>query len=103
MTTIIIASIAFAVGGLVMKAAEGFSRPLPSITVAALFVFGAYMLSKAVARDGLTVTYVVGLGVEAIAAAIFGVIVLGERPSSPQLLGLAAVVGGLVLVRSASA
>lgn len=99
MLTVVLASVTFATGGLMMKAAEGFTRPLPSLGVVASFVIGSFLLSRAVQAEGLTVPYIVGLGIESVATAVFGVWLLGERPSAIQALGLVLVVLGLVAVR----
>jgi multidrug transporter EmrE-like cation transporter len=97
--TIVLASVTFAVGGLMMKPADGFTKLMPSLGVAACFLLGAFMLSRAVRTEGLTVVYILGLGIESVAAAAFGIWLLGERPSAIQAAGLALVVLGLVAVR----
>ena len=66
MATIIIGSLAFSVGGAFMGISDGFTKFWPSVIIAACFVTGAGFLAKAVNRGGLSTTYVVGLGIEAL-------------------------------------
>jgi multidrug transporter EmrE-like cation transporter len=79
MLTVSVASTAFAVGGGRMKLSDGFSRIGPSVAVAVLFVAGAALLARAVQLDGLTMAYLVGLGLEAIGAAAIGTVLFSEQ------------------------
>ncbi len=99
MLAIVLASVIFAIGGLMMSFAEGFTRLAPSLGVVVSFVLGSFLLSKAVQAEGLTIPYILGLGIESVATAAFGVWLLGERPSAVQAIGLMLVVVGLVAVR----
>ena len=96
MIPLLLSSCAFAVGGVFMKPSVGFTRWLPSGIVIACFLLG---MTLAVQRGGLGRTYLVGLGIEAVAAVAIGVVVLGERLTAAQTAGLALVIGGLLLVR----
>ena len=96
---LLLSSCAFAVGGVFMKPSVGFTRWLPSGIVIACFLLGAIGMTLAVQRGGLGRTYLVGLGIEAVAAVAIGVFVLGERLTTAQTAGLALVIGGLLLVR----
>jgi membrane-bound ClpP family serine protease len=67
MLAIVLASVIFAIGGLMMSFAEGFTRLAPSLGVAVSFVLGSFLLSKAVQAEGLTIPYILGLGIESVA------------------------------------
>ncbi|MCU0272227.1 MAG: SMR family transporter [Acidimicrobiales bacterium] len=101
MLPIVASSMLFAVGGVFMKPAEGFSRLLPSLAVLGCFAVGSVLLSVAVHRGNLSTTYVIGLGIEAVVAIGIGLFLLGERLALPQIAGVLLIVGGLALVRSA--
>jgi small multidrug resistance pump len=82
-----------------MKPAEGFTRLWPSIGVAGCFLLGAVLLARAVATGDLSTTYVLGLGLEAVASVAVGLVVLRERVSAVQAVGLGLVVFGMAAIR----
>lgn len=100
MVLILCGSTMFCVGGAFMSAAQGFTRLWPSIAVAVCFVAGAACLTRAVSRHGLSTAFVMGLGIEAIGAVLLGVVLLGERPSVPQMGGLLLIVSGVAVLRA---
>ena len=95
MATIIIGSVAFSIGGAFMRLSEGFTRLWPSVIVATCFVVGAGFLAKAVNRGGLSTTYVIGLGLEALISVGIGLALLGERLTVAQTAGIAIILVGL--------
>ena len=99
MLTIIVGSVAFSVGGAFMGHSAGFTRLWPSVIVAACFVVGSGFLAKAVYRGGLSTTYVVGLGVEALISVAIGLAILGERLTISQSAGIAIILVGLLTLK----
>ena len=95
----IASSLAFAVGGAFMKASDGFMRLRPSVMVVAMFVLGAFLLTRAVRTDGLATAYTFGLGVEAILAVIVGMYWFGEHLSPAKVIGIALIIIGVTGVR----
>ncbi len=99
MVTIIIGSLAFSVGGAFMRLSDGFTRLWPSVIVATCFVIGAGFLARAVNRGGLSTTYVLGLGIEAVISVGIGLALLGERLTAAQVAGIAIILVGLATVK----
>jgi len=99
MATIIIGSVAFSIGGAFMRLSEGFTRLWPSVIVATCFVVGAGFLAKAVNRGGLSTTYVIGLGLEALISVGIGLALLGERLTASQTAGIAIILVGLATLK----
>jgi len=99
MIHVVAASVAFSVGGALMKSSDGFNRLAPSLLVGVLFVVGAGLMAKAVSSDGLSKAFVMGLGVEAVVSVGIGAMVLGERLHLTQWTGLAFIVLGVAVVR----
>ena len=97
--TIIFGSVAFSIGAAFMGVTDGFTRLWPSIVVAACFVAGAGFLARAVHTGGLSTTYVVGLGIEAVLTVGIGLAVLGERLTAAQIVGVAIILVGLVTLK----
>jgi multidrug transporter EmrE-like cation transporter len=99
MATIIIGSLAFSVGGAFMGVSDGFTKFWPSVIIAACFVTGAGFLARAVNRGGLSTTFVVGLGIEAVLSVGIGLALLGERLTGPQLAGIVIILIGLATMK----
>ncbi len=93
------ASVVFALGGVFMTMAAGFTRVWPSVAVVGLFAIGSYLLACAVQRGGLSAAYTVGLGVEALLSMGLGIYLFGERPSLTKTLGMGLILVGVAGVR----
>ena len=96
---VVAASIAFAVGGALMKLAAGAATVVPTLGVAVLFVAGGLLLGEAVRVQGLSVAYIAGLGIEAVMSVGIGRYVFNERLSGPQAIGLLLIAAGIASVR----
>ena len=66
---VIAASVAFALGGALMKWSEGLHHLWPVLGMGLLFVLGGLLLALAVRDEGLSVAYVVGLVLIAVGVA----------------------------------
>lgn len=99
MASIIIGSLAFSIGGAFMGISDGFTKFWPSVVIAACFVVGAGFLAKAVNRGGLSTTFVIGLGIEAVLSVGIGLALLGERLTTAQTAGIAIILVGLVTMK----
>lgn len=101
---VVAAALAFTIGGVFMKLSHGFSQPLPSFAMLALFVIGAILLSLSIeARGELGPAYLVVLGLEAIMAFAFGAMLFGEHPDVGRLVGLALLIIGMILIEGGTA
>ena len=98
-TLCVLAALCFTSGGVFMKYAEGFRHPPAGLAFLLLFGVGAVLQSYAMRNEGLAVTYVLVLGLEAAIAVAFGVLLLGEAISLPKLTGIALTVAGIALMR----
>ncbi len=99
MFEVAVASLAFGVGGALMKWSDGFSRVVPSLAIGLLFVIGAAAMARAVTADGLSTAFVMGLGIEAVISVALGVAVLGERLRPVEWGGIGLIVVGVTLLR----
>ena len=96
----LIAALCFTVGGIFMKLSDGLTKLWPSVAIFVLFAVGAILNTLLVKRGGeLGAAYTVIVGLEAVLAFVFGVIFFGEDRSWPRLLGVALIMGGLLLLR----
>jgi small multidrug resistance pump/quaternary ammonium compound-resistance protein SugE len=98
---LVLSSVCFAVGGLLMKLSQGVSRPLPTLGFLALFLVGALLLAFAMRRADLGVAYIAVLGLEAALTLVFSVAFLREGVSPSRLLAVVLILAGVVLLRRA--
>ncbi len=98
--TVLIASVAFGVGGSLMPASDGFTKPVPSAGVLVLFVLGAVLLARAVRNEGLSQVFVLGLGLEAVVTLAIALVVMREHVSLVQVLGITSILGGVAALRA---
>lgn len=96
---LIISSVAFGVGGAFMKQSAGCTRVAPTTAVIACFVLGAVFMTRAVRHANLATTYMVGLGIEAVFAVGVGLLMLDERLTSREGIGILVIGVGLALLR----
>lgn len=96
---LMLAALCFACGGVLMKISAGASRPLPTIAFLLLFLAGALLQARAMRRLDMGVVYVAVLGLEAVLAMGFSVLLLGERLSLFRLVAVVLIVSGVALLR----
>jgi quaternary ammonium compound-resistance protein SugE len=94
------AALAFSVGGVFMKYAQGMTKLWPSLAMFLLFAVGAACQTFALRKANLGVAYLFVLGLEAVLAFVFGVLFFQEDRSLVKLLGVAAIVVGIVLLHT---
>jgi multidrug transporter EmrE-like cation transporter len=94
-----LAALCFAAGGVFMKSSAGASRPLPTIAFLLLFLAGAILQARAMRRLDMAVVYIAVLGLEAVLALGFSVLLLGERVSLFRLVAVILIVAGIALLR----
>ena len=99
MLLLIVASLAYAVGGLFMKASDGVTRLLPTATFIALFIVGAIAQARGMRHADLSTSYVLVLGIEAVAAVLLGTLVLHESLGAARIAATLLVVGGVAWLR----
>ena len=95
----VLTALSFSAGGYFMKLSSGLTRVGPTLLVFALFAIGAACQTLAMRNEPMSVTYVAVLGLEAVTAYLLGVVFLDEGSSPIKLVGVALVVGGIMLLR----
>jgi multidrug transporter EmrE-like cation transporter len=98
---VISAALLFTVGGIFMKLSEGLTKFWPTLIVFALFVTGAALQALAMKREDLAVTYLVVVGLEAVLAFLFGVVLFSESCSPSRIAGVLLIALGILSLRSA--
>ncbi|HEY9597596.1 MAG TPA: SMR family transporter [Cyanophyceae cyanobacterium] len=99
---VLAAAVFFSVGGIYMKLSQGLSHLTPSLLVYVFFCVGASLQTLAMRKSDLGVTYILVLGLEAVLALLFGVILFKEHYSLFKLLGISLIVAGIAFLRSSN-
>ncbi|MFI6432587.1 DMT family transporter [Rhodococcus oryzae] len=87
------------VATLSLKAADGFSRPLPSIVVVIGYAASFTLLGFALARGlNVGVGYAIWSGVGTTVVAILGVLIFRDTLSANAIGGIVLIVAGVVLL-----
>jgi small multidrug resistance pump len=97
-----IAIVAEVIGTSALKAAEGFTRLLPSLVVVIGYGVAFYFLSLALKTIPVGIAYAVWSGVGVALITLIGWLVFKQRLDPPALAGLALIVAGVVLIQFSS-
>jgi multidrug transporter EmrE-like cation transporter len=98
-----LAALSFSLGGYFMKLSVGLTHLRPTVLMFAFFIVGTVLQTMAMRGEQMAITYLVGLGFEAITALSLSVFLLKEGSSLPKLAGAGLVLAGIVLLRTAKA
>ncbi len=82
-----------------LKASEGFTRLWPSVTVVVGYGLAFYLLALVLRSMPVGIAYAFWAGLGIVLVTLVGILVYGERPDLPALLGLAMIVGGVVVIQ----
>lgn len=96
---LVAASLAYAVGGLFMKQSLGVQRLVPTLAFLGLFASGATLQALGMKDGEMGVSYVLVLGMEAVAAMLLSVLILRESFSLSRLAATALIVVGIAWLR----
>ncbi len=85
-----------------LKASEEFSKPIPSIIVIVGYSASFYLLTLCLRTMSLGVTYAMWSGLGVILVAMVGVVLYGERLDLAAGVGMALIIGGVVILNTMS-
>jgi multidrug transporter EmrE-like cation transporter len=94
------AAIIFSIGGIFMKLSLGLSQPTYSAIVFGCFGLGAILQTLVINKTDLGSTYISILGLEAVVTLFFSIWLFKEHFNLVKLVGIAAIVMGVALLRS---
>lgn len=81
-----------------LKASEGFTRLGPSLVVVVGYAVAFYLLSLTLKVIPVGVAYAIWSGVGVALIAIIGWIFFGQRLDAPAIIGMAMIVGGVIVL-----
>lgn len=81
-----------------LKAAEGFTRPLPSIIVVVGYGISFYLLSLTLRTIPIGITYAIWSGVGIALISLVGWIVYQQKLDTASLIGIGLIVSGVLVI-----
>lgn len=81
-----------------LKLSSGFTRPMPSVVVVVGYAVAFYLLSLSLKHIPLGTAYAIWSGVGTAGTFLIGVWLWGESVEWPRILGIALIVGGVLLL-----
>ncbi len=94
-----IAIVAEVIGTSALKAADGFTRLLPSLVVIVGYGAAFYFLSLALKVIPVGIAYAIWSGVGVALITLIGWVVFKQRLDAPALAGVALIVAGVVVIQ----
>ncbi|OYW50106.1 MAG: QacE family quaternary ammonium compound efflux SMR transporter [Rhizobiales bacterium 17-65-6] len=95
---LIIAIVAEVIATSALKAAEGFTRPLPSIVVVIGYAIAFYCLSLVLRTMPVGIAYAVWSGVGIVLVAAIGAVLYGQKLDLAAIIGLGFIIAGVLIV-----
>jgi quaternary ammonium compound-resistance protein SugE len=86
-----------------MKYADGFTRPLPTLVTVISVIGGIGLLTLAMKTLPVSVAYPIWTAVGTLGTVILGFVLLDEPLTSPKLISVLAIIGGVAGLKMASA
>ncbi|GED23591.1 SMR family transporter [Halomonas sabkhae] len=94
-----LAIIAEVVATSALKASDEFSRFWPSVVVVVGYVTAFYLLTLVFRTLPVGIAYAFWAGLGIVLVTLVGMVVYGERPDLPAVLGMALIIGGVVIIQ----
>jgi small multidrug resistance pump len=94
-----IAIVAEVIGTSALKAADGFTRPLPSLVVVVGYAAAFYFLSLALKIIPVGIAYAIWSGAGVALITLIGWVVFRQRLDAAALAGVALIVAGVVVIQ----
>jgi small multidrug resistance pump len=99
---LLLAIVSEVVGTSALKASHGFTRPWPSLLVVAGYSLAFYLMSLTLKAFPVSTAYAIWSGLGTAAMVLVGVLVWREALDLPRLLGIALIIGGVVVLNVSS-
>jgi small multidrug resistance pump len=97
------AIIAETIGTTALQASQQFTRLWPSVLVVVAYAISFYLLSMTLRVMPVGIVYAIWSGLGIVLIAAIGFVVFHQRLDLPALLGLAMIIGGILIIHLFSA
>ena len=99
---LIVAVIAETIGTTALQASDQFTRLWPSVLVVIAYAFAFYFLGVALKYIPVGIAYALWSGLGIVLIALIGFLVFGQMLDFAALVGLAMIIGGIVVIQAFS-
>ncbi|MBY5932486.1 QacE family quaternary ammonium compound efflux SMR transporter [Tateyamaria omphalii] len=96
---LIVAVAAETIGTTALQASNQFTRAGPTVLVIVAYGFAFYFLGIALKYIPVGIAYALWSGLGIVLIALIGFAVFGQRLDLPAVLGLAMIIGGIVVIQ----
>ncbi|BCB09171.1 multidrug transporter [Vreelandella venusta] len=96
---LVLAIVAEVIATSALKSSVGFTRPLPSIMVVVGYGVAFYLLSLVLRTLPVGIAYAVWAGLGIVLVTLVGIVVFGEKPDLPAVIGISLIVAGVVILQ----
>lgn len=86
------------VGTSLLQASQQFTRPVPTVGMASCYLAAFYLLSVALREIPVGLAYAIWSGMGVVLIAMIGWVVFKQRLDAPAVLGLAMIIGGVIVI-----
>ncbi len=95
----LLGAIALEVAGTTMlQASQQFTRPWPTAGMAVCYGLAFYLLSIALRQMPVGIAYAIWSGLGVVLISVIGTVVFRQRLDLPAMVGLAMIVGGVMVI-----
>lgn len=94
-----LAIVAEVVATTALKASEGFTRPWPTVTVVVGYGLAFYLLALVLRTIPMGIAYALWAGLGIVLVTVAGILLYGEKPDLPALLGIVMIIGGVAVIQ----
>ncbi|MGH1453684.1 MAG: SMR family transporter [Paracoccaceae bacterium] len=96
---LILAVAAETIGTTALQASQQFTRLWPSVLVVLAYAVSFYLLSMTLKIMPVGVVYALWSGLGIVLIAIIGFLVFGQKLDLPAILGIAMILGGILVIQ----
>jgi multidrug transporter EmrE-like cation transporter len=100
--TLGVAIAAEVIGTSALKAADGFTRLLPSLVVAMAYAVSFYALSLTLRSIPVGIAYAIWSGIGMVLLAVIGWVVYGQKLDAAALVGMGFILVGVLVIQLVS-
>lgn len=86
------------IGTSMLKASEGFTKLIPSVSVFVAFIFSFFFLSISLKTIPLNMAYAMWSGIGTVATVIISVLIWKEKITMGSVIGIAFIIIGVVVL-----
>ncbi|RUR34972.1 multidrug efflux SMR transporter [Vreelandella andesensis] len=96
---LVLAIVAEVIATSALKSSVGFTRPFPSIMVVVGYGVAFYLLSLVLRTLPVGIAYAIWAGLGIVLVTLVGIVVFGEKPDLPAVVGISLIVAGVVILQ----